>query len=52
MLPGRINTSKGFTAHCASGSRQAGAPEETAVEALPDLLEELRPAATSDSALI
>lgn len=34
------------------GSRQAGAPEETAGEARPDLLEELRPAATSDSALI
>lgn len=52
MLLRRIDTSKGVTAHCMSGSRQAGAPEETAGEARPDLLEELRPAATSDSALI
>lgn len=49
---GWIDTSKGVTAHRASGRRQAGAPEETAGEARPDLLEELRPAATSDSALI
>lgn len=52
MLLRRIDTSKGVTAHCVPGSRQAGAPEETAGEARPDLLGELRPAATSDSALI